>query len=58
MKTDQNTTYVVNETKKANSKEFGKAGNRFKLYFEDAKDLKKQIEELKAEGLYETDESK
>ena len=35
---------------RANSYECGKAGNRFKLYFEDAEDLQKQIDSLKALG--------
>ena len=39
-----------------NSYEFGKAGNRFKLYFNDAADLQKQIKELKDTGLYKEDE--
>lgn len=51
-KTQENTSFVVNETKRANSYEFGKAGNRFKLYFEDATDLENQINELKNKGLY------
>lgn len=50
-KTSENTTFVVNETKRANSVEMGKPGNRYKLYFEDAADLRKQIDALKAEGL-------
>ena len=38
-----------------NSYEFGKPGNRFKLYFEDIEDLKAQIQELKDKGLYDED---
>jgi len=49
-------TKIINKTEKPNSFEFGKAGNRFKLYFEDASDLKNQIEELKKEGIYKEDE--
>lgn len=51
-KTNENTSFVVNENKRANSKEFGKPGNRFKIYFEDAEDLKRQIDDLKSKGLY------
>lgn len=47
---------VKNITEKACSYEFGKAGNRFKLYFEDAKDLQNQINELKKLGLYKEEE--
>jgi len=43
---------IINKTQSPNSYEFGKAGNRFKLYFEDVEDLKHKIEELIAEGLY------
>lgn len=43
---------VINKTYRANSYEFGKAGNRFKLYFEDAQDLKTQIDNLIQQGLY------
>ena len=43
---------IINKTERPSSYEFGKAGNRFKIYFEDAADLKSQIEELKAMGLY------
>ena len=47
---------VLNKTEKPNSYEFGKAGNRFKIYFENAQDLHDQIEELKAMGVYEEEE--
>lgn len=43
-------TRVITKKEKPSSYEFGKAGNRWKLYFEDAKDLKKQIDDLKAQG--------
>ena len=56
MKTETNTTYVVNESFRANSYEFGKAGNRFKLYFEDTKDLENQLNNLKEAGLINLDE--
>lgn len=48
---EEDTKYIINRTEKANSWETGPTGNRFKIYFEDAEDLKKQIEELKKIGL-------
>ena len=44
------TQVILNKTEKANSYEFGSAGNRFKLYFETAEDLKKQVIALRTEG--------
>ena len=41
---------IVNKTERPNSFETGKAGSRFKIYFNDAADLKAQIESLKAAG--------
>ena len=41
---------VIRKTEKPNSYEFGKPGNRFKIYFEDAKDLRKTLKELEDEG--------
>lgn len=38
---------ILNKTEKPNSYEFGKAGNRFKLYFDTAEDLKAQMAKLK-----------
>jgi hypothetical protein len=46
------TNLVVNRTEAASSFEFGKAGNRFKLYFEDVKQLQGKIKELQDAGLY------
>jgi len=43
---------VINKTEKPNSYEFGKAGNRFKLYFNDAIDLQLLIKSLKDTGVY------
>jgi len=40
----------VHQTEKPNSFEVGKAGARWKLYFSDAKDLRKFIDELKEQG--------
>jgi len=47
---------VINKTEKPNSYEFGKAGNRFKLYFDEVDDLKSQIIQLKLAGLYNDEE--
>ena len=38
---------IVSRTEKPHSYEFGKAGNRFKLYFETAEDLKILVDSLK-----------
>lgn len=45
---------VISRTvvEKPNSYEFGKAGNRFKLYFNEPADLKKQMKELQELGYY------
>ena len=43
-------TIVKNVTEKPCSYEFGKAGNRHKLYYSDADDLEKQLNELVAKG--------
>ena len=51
-KNQDNTTFVVNETNRPSSYEFGKAGNRFKIYFDTPQNLKNQIDELKKLGLY------
>ena len=48
METD--TQVILKRTEKANSYEFGKASNRFKLYFETPEELRKQIDDLKALG--------
>ena len=47
---------IISKTEKPNSYELGKAGNRFKIYFDTAKDLKDQIEELKKLGFYNEEE--
>jgi len=41
---------VINKTERPNSYEVGKAGSRWKIYFNDAVDLKMQIEQLKVAG--------
>jgi len=43
---------VISRTERPNSYECGKAGNRFKLYFENVTDLTKQIKALTDAGLY------
>lgn len=40
-------TTIINKTECPNSYEFGKAGNRFKIYFDDAEDLKAKLDALK-----------
>ncbi len=45
------TDVIINKTERPNSYEFGKAGNRFKLYFDDAIDLHAQMQALKDLGL-------
>ena len=49
--TEQNTQFVIHRTEKANSYEFGKAGNRFKIFFDTTEQLNKEIESLRALGL-------
>ncbi len=47
---------ITNRTEKPNSYEFGKAGNRFKLYFDTASDLSVKINQLKSAGILEDEE--
>jgi len=42
----ENRSIVTQRVERANSYEFGKAGNRFKLFFETPEDLKKMVNEL------------
>lgn len=42
---------VINKTEKPSSYEFGKPGSRFKIYFGDVGDLKKQLDQLVKEKL-------
>jgi hypothetical protein len=51
MENQTSTITQIQRTEKPNSYEFGKASSRFKLYFEDAKDLKTQMTALKEEGI-------
>ena len=41
---------IITKTEKPNSFEVGKTGNRFKIYFVDAEDLKTQVDALKKSG--------
>jgi len=41
---------IINKTERPNSWESGKAGSRFKIYFDTAEDLKKQVEALQQAG--------
>ena len=43
---------IINKTEKANSYEFGKAGSRFKIYFETPEELKQRIDRLIELELY------
>ena len=47
---------VYKRTVAANSYEVGKAGNRFKLYFETPQELKDKINELKEAGFWDVPE--
>lgn len=49
-KTQENTSFVINEKVRQNSHEIGKASDRHKIYYSDAKDLKQQIQDLKEAG--------
>lgn len=51
-KTNENTSFVVKETSKANSFEVGASSKRLKLYFDSVDELKSKLEELKKAGLY------
>ena len=46
---------VIERKEKPNSHEFGKPGNRFKLYFDTAEDLNNQIRELESFKLISKD---
>ena len=53
-----NAQIVINKTEKPNSFECGKAGNRFKIYFENITDLTSQLKDLSDAGLYIKEEPK
>ncbi len=46
----------MNTTEKPNSFEFGKAGNRFKVYYDKVAELIAHIAELRKEGLINDEE--
>ncbi len=48
----QRSSVILNKTEKPNSYEFGKAGNRFKLYFDTVENLNSQLKELESTGLF------
>ena len=48
---------IFTQIVKPNSYEFGKASCRWKLYFEEAIDLRKKIDELKANGFIVIEEN-
>lgn len=54
-KTQENTTFVIKEKSKPNSFEFGKANNRFKIYFDTQVDLEIQLKSYINLGLVEED---
>lgn len=49
---ESRSSVVLNKTEKPNSYEFGKAGNRFKLYFDTVENLKLQLKELETAGIF------
>lgn len=49
-----NHTIVVNKTEKPHSYEFGKAGNRFKIYYGTIDELKTHLDLLKQENLIDS----
>ena len=49
---------IINKTERANSYEFGKAGNRHKVYYEDAEDLKIKLKGLVEAGLAKEEDFK
>ena len=52
-KTDNNTSFVINETARANSLEQGKASFRHKIYYDTPENLLIHINKLKELGLFE-----
>lgn len=49
---EEQRSVVISRTEKPNSYEFGKAGNRYKLYFDKPEELKEMIDNLIKLGLY------
>lgn len=56
MTQERNTQFVISRSERPNSYEFGKAGNRFKLYFDTPEDLDAQIKRFITLGLYASEE--
>ena len=52
---EEKTQICIEKKERPHSFEFGKAGNRWKLYFEDASDLKKLIDSLTESGIMLTE---
>jgi len=52
-KTSENTSFVVNETARANSLEQGRASFRHKIYYDTPENLQIHINKLKELGLFE-----
>ncbi len=50
------TTTTLSKTEKPNSFEFGKAGNRFKLFFDTAEELKALMDNLIKQDIYAEEE--
>ena len=49
--TEEQTIITIARSEKPNSYEFGKSVNRWKLFFSDAAELKKLIDEINAQGI-------
>jgi len=49
---EQRSSVVINKTEKPNSYECGKAGNRFKLYFDTVEELRLKLKKLEDSGLF------
>ncbi len=41
---------IIKKTEKPNSFEFGKVGNRFKVYYDTPEELKAHLDNLKSQG--------
>ncbi len=47
MEEAKNESVIIKKVEQPNSYEFGKAGSRFKLYFDEPNDLKAKMDELR-----------
>ena len=56
MEQTSTTQYVINSTVKPNSFEYGSAGNRHKIFYDNPVELELHITALKDKGLWETKE--